>query len=224
MNLDVHSARNRLGLATLAVLAASAAGAVWRPAAFFPAYMVGFLLAWQLSIGALGMLLVDHLIGGAWSRAVRRPLEAAAALMPLVAVLALPHAMLVSPLQATRLFKQVSGYSLVTLLAFSVTFGSLRRMPALAAHLRRMNTVHQVGGVLMLMLLAAHVGQRPSGFLLFLFHGMAMASGAGAWRALLGARAGRRASTALLAVHIGGACLVAAGALLHLYFVYAYTA
>lgn len=141
-----------------------------------------------------------------------------------LAVLAFPHAMLVSPLQATPLFKQVSGYSLVTLLVFSVTFGSLRRMTALAAHLRRLNTVHQVGGVLMLMLLAAHVGQRPSGFLLFLFHGMAMASGAGAWRALLGARAGRRMSSALLAVHIGGACLVAAGALLHLYFVYAYTA
>lgn len=141
-----------------------------------------------------------------------------------IAVLALPDALLVSPVQSTHLSKQVSGYALVALLSFAIAFGSLRRMPVLARHARRLNTVHQVGGVLMLALLAAHVGQRPSGFLLLLFHGMALACGAGAARALLGTKGGRRASTALLAVHIGGSCLVAAGALLHLYFVYAYTA
>ena len=41
---------------------------------------------------------------------------------------------------------------------------------------------------------------------------------------ILAARIGREASTAVLAVHISLSCLAAAAALVHLYFVYAYTA
>jgi hypothetical protein len=47
---------------------------------------------------------------------------------------------------------------------------------------------------------------------------------AGALRVVLAPLAGRRGTRALLALHIVLACGVAAAALVHLYFVYAYTA
>jgi hypothetical protein len=94
----------------------------------------------------------------------------------------------------------------------------------MAGHHRRLNEIHQLAGLMILVLLASHIGQKPAGFLLAMFHAMAIGLGAGALRAVLGTRIGRRASTALLVLHIGLSCLVAAAVLLHLYFVYAYTA
>jgi uncharacterized membrane protein YhaH (DUF805 family) len=141
-----------------------------------------------------------------------------------VALQFFPNAMLLHPVQQSTLFKQASGYTMLTLLVFAIAFGALRRHPALAAQQRRLNDLHQLGGLLILVLLAFHVGQRPSGFLLYTFHAMAIGLGAGALRAVIGRRIGRQASTGLLVLHIGLSCLVAAAVLLHLYFVYAYTA
>jgi hypothetical protein len=135
-----------------------------------------------------------------------------------------PGAMLLNPLQKSTAFKQVSGYTMLSLLVFAIVFGALRRHPALAEQQRRLNDLHQLGGLFILVLLAFHVGQRPSGFLLYTFHAMAMALGAGALRAVIGRRIGRKASTSLLVLHISLSLLVAAAVLLHLYFVYAYTA
>lgn len=141
-----------------------------------------------------------------------------------LAALVLPQGTLVSPLQSTVLFKRISGYSMLSLLGFAMAFGWLRRMPSMGRHLLRLNGVHQLAGLSMLLLLALHVGARPSGFLLGMFHAMAIGLGAGALRTLLGPKAGRRACTVLLVLHIGLTCLVSAGVLLHLYFVYAYKA
>jgi hypothetical protein len=135
-----------------------------------------------------------------------------------------PRAMLFSPLQASVLFKQLSGYTLLALMVFAMSFGWVRRRPALARHQRLLNELHQLAGLVILMLLALHIGQQPRGFLLFGFHAMAVAVTAGAVRSLLGRRAGRRLALALLGVHISLACLVAASVPLHLYLVYAYTA
>jgi hypothetical protein len=139
------------------------------------------------------------------------------------AILFAPHALLLTPLQATVLSKRVSGYSMVTLLAFAFAHGGLRRLPAMTVHLRALAVLHQASGLALLLLLAVHVGARPAGFLQAVFHAMALGLGAGALRTALGRRLGRSASTGLLVLHIGLACLVAAGALLHLYFVYVYT-
>jgi hypothetical protein len=141
-----------------------------------------------------------------------------------VALQFFPQAMLLNPLQSSVLFKRISGYTMLTLLAFAMVFGSLRRRPAFANQQRKLNEIHHVGGLLILVLLALHVGQRPSGFLLYTFHAMAVGVGAGALRAVIGRRIGRAASTALLVLHITLSCLVLAAVLLHLYFVYAYTA
>ncbi len=140
------------------------------------------------------------------------------------AVLFYPQALLLHPVQGAHWFKQLSGYTMLALMAFAMSFGWLRRLPAMARHHRKLNEIHQFGGLLLLVLLASHVGQAPRGFLLLMFHAMAVGLGAGALRAVVGTRWGRGASVGLLAAHIGLCCLVAAGVLLHLYFVYAYTA
>jgi hypothetical protein len=147
----------------------------------------------------------------------------AAVLLAEAALLFFPQALLLHPLQAGVLFKQLSGYAMVSLMVFAMAFGWLRRQPALAVHHRTLNDVHQFGGLLLLLLLSLHVATRPSGFLLLMFHAVAVAQAAGALRAVLGIRLGRAGSTALLALHIGLSCVVSAAVLLHLYFVYAYT-
>lgn len=148
----------------------------------------------------------------------------AAVLVLELALALLPQGLQLSPLQATPLFKQLTGYTLVTLMVLAMFFGRVRRWGPLARRRSLASDLHQLGGVLILLLLGAHVGQHPSGFLLYLFHCMAYAVAAGAVRPVLARRIGREASTALLAVHISLSCLVAAAALVHLYFVYAYTA
>jgi hypothetical protein len=44
----------------------------------------------ELPIGCLGLLLLDHLVGGAWSAAIRRSLEAGVAVFPWLAALFVP--------------------------------------------------------------------------------------------------------------------------------------
>ncbi|RYF17014.1 MAG: hypothetical protein EOO30_08635 [Comamonadaceae bacterium] len=143
----------------------------------------------------------------------------------LQAALALyPAALKLGAIQSSAAFKIASGYTMLALLAFAFGFGALRRLPALAPHVRRLHELHQVAGLAIVVLLALHVGQRPTGFLLGTFHAMALGVACGALRTLVGPRAGRAASAGLLGIHIAASCLVAAAALLHLYFVYAYTA
>ncbi|MDB5858978.1 MAG: hypothetical protein JWQ76_2667 [Ramlibacter sp.] len=141
-----------------------------------------------------------------------------------VVLLFFPSALRVSPLQATVPFKQLSGYSMCALLSFALASGCLRRMPAMAKRLRALGVLHQACGLALLLLLASHVGQAPTGFLRYVFHAMAFGAAAGALRTVLVPRLGRAASTGLLALHISLSCLVGAGAVLHLYFVYVYSA
>lgn len=164
--------------------------------------------------------------------AVVRPLEArtlawsALALVLLLEVLVLfaPQGLLLHGWQQGRWAKAGSGYAMVALLVFAMAFGWLRRLPALAPRLRRLNELHHAAGLLLLLLLACHAAARPQGFVLLAFHAMTVGQGAGALRALLGARAGRQGGTVLLMLHVALGCLACGAALLHLWFVYAYTA
>jgi hypothetical protein len=141
-----------------------------------------------------------------------------------VAVAWYPQALLLAPWQGTSLFRVASGYPMLALLAFSIAFGWLRRRHALARSHRRLQEVHELGGLVLLVLLAMHAAGRPAGFLLYLLHATSVALAAGGVRGLLGARLPRPASLALLMVHISLSCLLAVAALLHVYFVLAYTA
>ncbi len=80
----------------IALAVASIALAIWALAAFaHPAmamrsYLVGWLFALGLSLGALSILLVQSLTGGVWMESIRAELTAALAPLPLLTVFAVP--------------------------------------------------------------------------------------------------------------------------------------
>jgi hypothetical protein len=74
------------GVGVLALLA----GAVISPAQFFHSYLYAYVYWVGLGIGCLGIVMIYHLTGGGWGVAIRRPLEAGAGTLPLMAVLFVP--------------------------------------------------------------------------------------------------------------------------------------
>jgi hypothetical protein len=57
---------------------------------FFEAYLMAFVLYIGLSLGCLIMLMVVQLAGGSWGATIRRPLEAGAMVIPVMALLFIP--------------------------------------------------------------------------------------------------------------------------------------
>lgn len=57
---------------------------------FFRSYLVGYLFWLGLALGCVPVILLHHLVGGRWGYAIRRPLEAGALTIPLMAALFLP--------------------------------------------------------------------------------------------------------------------------------------
>jgi hypothetical protein len=76
--------------AGLAGAAACGAAAVTVPEAFFPAYLVALLFWTGISAGSLAVLMLHLLVGGTWGLLVRRPQEAAAGALPILALFFLP--------------------------------------------------------------------------------------------------------------------------------------
>ena len=60
------------------------------PVSFFQSYLFAFIFVLGLSLGSLGLLMLQHLTGGQWGIVIRRPLESATRALGLVAVLFLP--------------------------------------------------------------------------------------------------------------------------------------
>ncbi len=60
------------------------------PSQFFQSYLIAFLLVLGLSLGSMGLLMLQHLTSGHWGIIIRRPLEAATRALWLVAVLFIP--------------------------------------------------------------------------------------------------------------------------------------
>jgi len=69
---------------------ATAAGAFVDADRFYVSYLSAWLLWYTVATGCLGLLLLHHLSGGRWGIVLRRPMEAAARTIPVIAVLALP--------------------------------------------------------------------------------------------------------------------------------------
>jgi hypothetical protein len=65
-------------------------GFVKAPDRFFPSYLLAFMFVLGLSLGSLGLLMLQHLTGGNWGIIIRRPLESATRVLALVAVLFVP--------------------------------------------------------------------------------------------------------------------------------------
>jgi hypothetical protein len=71
-------------------LAACAALGWMFPSQFVPGYLTGFLFWVGIAQGCLALTMLHHLVGGGWGLPVRRPLEAGAMTMPLLAFLFVP--------------------------------------------------------------------------------------------------------------------------------------
>lgn len=59
---------------------------------FFRSYLVGFIFWLGVTLGCLGLLMLQHLTGGAWGMVIRRLLEAGTRCLPLMLLLFLPIA------------------------------------------------------------------------------------------------------------------------------------
>jgi len=71
-------------------LIVSIVGWITKPEDFFRSYLVAFLVVLGLSLGSLGLLMLQHLTGGHWGILIRRPLEAATRVLWLAPVLFVP--------------------------------------------------------------------------------------------------------------------------------------
>ena len=81
----------RIGLALAAVGSALCIlGAILDLPQFFHSYLFALIFWTGMSMGCLGILLINHLMGGAWGVVLRRVLEAGALTMPLIALLFVP--------------------------------------------------------------------------------------------------------------------------------------
>jgi hypothetical protein len=71
-------------------LALSLVGAVTSPANFYQAYLYSYLFVVGLTLGSLGLLMLQHLTSGYWGTVIRRPLEAASRNVWLILIMFIP--------------------------------------------------------------------------------------------------------------------------------------
>ena len=71
-------------------LLALVAGAFLDSRQFFQSYLIGWTFWMGITVGSLALLMLQHLTGGGWGLVIRRSLEAATRVLPLMAVLFVP--------------------------------------------------------------------------------------------------------------------------------------
>jgi hypothetical protein len=69
---------------------AAVAGAFLVPESFYSAYLAGYMFWLGLSLGCMAILMLYHLVGGAWGTVIRRILESGMMTLPLMFVLFIP--------------------------------------------------------------------------------------------------------------------------------------
>jgi len=87
---SIDRIRQRAIIAGLVGLVICVVGVFKAPDRFFPSYLLAFMFVLGLSLGSLGLLMLQHLTGGNWGIIIRRPLESATRVLALVAVLFVP--------------------------------------------------------------------------------------------------------------------------------------
>src|ERR1700676_3642595 len=92
-----HMPQESVGRVQQRALVAGAVGLVFcligyfkSPADFLHSYLLAFVFVLGLSLGSLGLLMLQHLTGGHWGIVIRRPLESATRALPLLLVLFIP--------------------------------------------------------------------------------------------------------------------------------------
>src|SRR5262245_56332607 len=71
-------------------LVAGIIGAVTNLDQFFHSWLVGFLFCLGLTLGSLGLLMLQHMSGGQWGLVSRRVFEAASRTLPIVVLFFIP--------------------------------------------------------------------------------------------------------------------------------------
>ncbi len=125
-------------------------------------------------------------------------------------------------LQQLQAYKQVTGYTLVGLLSFDLSLALIKRRLMRGSSLRALQLAHRVLGLTMLALLVLHAGFAHAGFLHATFAVTMLVVVAGAVLNLLPSHRLGSWGQWTTALHIGAGCLLAALAVMHLYFVYSY--
>src|ERR1700756_1467332 len=87
---SVDRIRQRALVAGVIGLVICILGLLKAPDRFFPSYLLAFMFVLGLSLGSLGLLMLQHLTGGNWGIIIRRPLESATRVLAVVAVLFVP--------------------------------------------------------------------------------------------------------------------------------------
>src|SRR6266481_623105 len=87
---SIDRIRQRALIAGMVGLLICIIGITKAPDRFFPSYLLAFIFVLGLSLGSLGLLMLQHLTGGNWGIMIRRPLESATRALALVAVLFVP--------------------------------------------------------------------------------------------------------------------------------------
>src|SRR6202011_5200319 len=87
---SVDRIRQRALIAAVVGLLICIIGIIKAPDRFFPSYLLPFIFVLGLSLGSLGLLMLQHLTGGDWGIMIRRPLESATRALVVVAVLFIP--------------------------------------------------------------------------------------------------------------------------------------
>ena len=87
---DLDSLQRKALVAGAIGSVASLLGLFLNAPVFFRAYLVAWLLVVGVAVGCLAISMLHHMSRGAWGLMVRRPMEAAARTIPLVALLSIP--------------------------------------------------------------------------------------------------------------------------------------
>ncbi|HLH45108.1 MAG TPA: hypothetical protein VKV74_19115 [Bryobacteraceae bacterium] len=92
LDREIARWRRRAQAVGAALFIVSVLGAFFNPEQFFHSYLCGFLFWWGLALGAMALVMLQYLTGGAWGVVTRRPLEAAVRTLPWLALLFAPVA------------------------------------------------------------------------------------------------------------------------------------
>ena len=87
---DLHLWRTRALIAGIAGAIACVIGIFISPFQFYRSYLWAYVFYVGVAAGSMAWLMVQYLSGGAWGVVIRRPAEAAARTLPLIAVMFIP--------------------------------------------------------------------------------------------------------------------------------------
>jgi hypothetical protein len=82
--------RSRAAIVGIAGLILTAIGLFVSPSQFFRSYLWAFLFWFGIALGCLPLLMLYHLVGGAWGFTIRRIIESGTRTLPLLAVMFIP--------------------------------------------------------------------------------------------------------------------------------------